>query len=114
MILRNNIKDIIRAAQVVREIDRARHEPSGVGASVLVRAALAVGFMYLVVIAQEMVGVIGLVIVVILSLVVLFLSVSHRKVNGFSERNSFSHIAQITSSHSIRQSRKLDVDDRAK
>lgn len=102
MILTNKTKGIIRAALVMREIDRIRYEQFGWSANVLVRAALAVTFMCLIVISYEMGGVIGLVIALILSLVALFVPVLHIMARDSAERRlrSASDRSQLTSSHS--------------
>jgi hypothetical protein len=67
-------KDVLRAALLMRELDRARHQqPLGVGpTSLLLRTALAVVYMYLILAAYLMMGIIGSVFVSVLFLVAFF------------------------------------------
>jgi hypothetical protein len=67
-------KDVMRAALFNRELERARHEqPLGVGpASLLLRTALAVVYMYLIMASYLMMGIIGPVFVSILFVVAFF------------------------------------------
>ncbi|MCB1881573.1 MAG: hypothetical protein KDI54_16220 [Gammaproteobacteria bacterium] len=86
MMPKKNIKDILMAAMLMREIERARQELLGGAANTLVRAALAVAYMYIVFNAYTMLGVVGVVSVAIFFLIVMFVPAPYHKVRRFLYR----------------------------
>lgn len=86
MLHRKNVKDILMASMLMREIERARQELLGGPANPLVRAALVTAFMYLILTAYTMVGAVGPVFVASLFLIVMFVPALYNKARRFLDR----------------------------
>ena len=76
-------KGALRAAFALRELDKSQRALSGGLPGLVIRVALATLFMYLLVIAYQLLGTTGAVVVSVMFLVSLFIPAMARMVSGF-------------------------------
>ncbi|MCP3870123.1 MAG: hypothetical protein GY703_18920, partial [Gammaproteobacteria bacterium] len=80
MALHERYKGELRSAAVMRELDKAKHDMGYKGIGLVMRITLVILFMYLVLMASELFGTTGTILVSILFLTVYFIPVIAQKI----------------------------------